>query len=91
MKELGDLGMGGTTFKVDIASDYSADSVGATGGDRVEFLISPNVGEPLKPLAKIISGGEMSRFMLALKNIVAGIDRIGSRASTASALWCSTR
>ena len=78
MKELGDLGMGGTTFKVDIASDYSADSVGATGGDRVEFLISPNVGEPLKPLAKIISGGEMSRFMLALKNIVAGIDRIGT-------------
>ena len=78
MKELGDLGMGGTTFKVDIASDYSADSVGTTGGDRVEFLISPNVGEPLKPLAKIISGGEMSRFMLALKNIVAGIDRIGT-------------
>ena len=43
---------------------------GETGGDKVEFLISPNVGEPLKPLARIISGGEMSRFMLALKNIV---------------------
>lgn len=76
--ELKDLGMGGTTFKVDIASDYTPDSIGADGGDRVEFLISPNVGEPLKPLAKIISGGEMSRFMLALKNIVARIDSIGT-------------
>lgn len=77
-RELVDLGMGGTTFKVDIISDYAPESVGATGGDKVEFLISPNVGEPLKPLAKIISGGEMSRFMLALKNIVAGIDGIGT-------------
>ena len=77
-RELVDLGMGGTTFKVDIRSDYAPESVGPTGGDKVEFLISPNVGEPLKPLAKIISGGEMSRFMLALKNIVAGIDGIGT-------------
>lgn len=77
-RELVDLGMGGTTFKVDIISDYAPESVGPTGGDKVEFLISPNVGEPLKPLAKIISGGEMSRFMLALKNIVAGIDGIGT-------------
>lgn len=77
-RELVDLGMGGTTFKVDIISDYAPESIGPTGGDKVEFLISPNVGEPLKPLAKIISGGEMSRFMLALKNIVAGIDGIGT-------------
>ena len=77
-KELADLGMSGTTFKVDVASDYAPDEVGETGGDKVEFLISPNVGEPLKPLARIISGGEMSRFMLALKNIVAGIDMIGT-------------
>ena len=46
-KELADLGMSGTTFKVKIDSDYSPDAVGETGGDRVEFLISPNVGEPL--------------------------------------------
>lgn len=78
MRELGDLGMGGTTFKVEIESDYAPDNIGETGGDEVEFLISPNVGEPLKPLAKIISGGEMSRFMLALKNIVAGLDGIGT-------------
>lgn len=78
VKELADLGMGGSTFKVDIVSADSVDDISANGADSVEFLISPNVGEPLKPLAKIISGGEMSRFMLALKNIVAGIDGIGT-------------
>ncbi|MCI7583242.1 MAG: DNA repair protein RecN, partial [Christensenellaceae bacterium] len=46
------------------------------GFDSVEFLISPNKGEPLKPLQKIASGGEMSRFMLALKNITARLDGI---------------
>lgn len=77
-KELGDLGMGGSTFSIRIDSTDDADKIGANGGDNVEFLISPNVGEPLKPLAKIISGGEMSRFMLALKNILAGVDGIGT-------------
>lgn len=75
-RELKDLGMGGSTFKVSIESVQEADAINANGADNVEFLISPNTGEPLKPLAKIISGGEMSRFMLALKNIVAGIDGI---------------
>lgn len=78
VKELKDLGMGGSTFKVDIQTTDNVDDMCAKGADTVEFLISPNVGEPLKPLAKIISGGEMSRFMLALKNIVAGIDGIGT-------------
>lgn len=78
MRELKDLGMAGTTFEVKTVSDFDADSIGENGGDSVEFLISPNVGEPLKPLAKIISGGEMSRFMLAMKNIVAGVDNIGT-------------
>lgn len=45
-----------------------------TGIDRVEFLISPNPGEPLKPLAKVASGGETSRVMLALKNVLAVAD-----------------
>lgn len=76
--ELKDLGMNGSTFSVNIVSTDNVDEIGADGGDAVEFLISPNVGEPLKPLAKIISGGEMSRFMLALKNIVAGVDNIGT-------------
>ncbi len=75
-KELKDLGMGGSTFSVKIDSVSDVDDISSNGADNVEFLISPNQGEPLKPLAKIISGGEMSRFMLALKNIVAGIDDI---------------
>ena len=46
------------------------------GQDKVEFLISTNPGEPLKSLSKVISGGEMSRIMLAFKNILANIDEI---------------
>jgi DNA repair protein RecN (Recombination protein N) len=46
------------------------------GADRVEFLISPNVGEEVKPLAKIASGGELSRIMLAMKRILA---KVGGR------------
>jgi DNA repair protein RecN (Recombination protein N) len=45
-----------------------------TGIDRVQFLIAPNPGEPLKPLTKIASGGETSRLMLALKTILAAAD-----------------
>lgn len=48
------------------------------GWDKVEFLISPNIGEPLKPLSKIASGGEMSRVMLALKTVLADVDNIES-------------
>ena len=77
-KELCDLGMGGSTFKVEIDTTDDVDQIYAYGADSVEFIISPNVGEPLKPLAKIISGGEMSRFMLAFKNILAGVDDIGT-------------
>lgn len=50
----------------------------ANGMDRVEFLIAPNPGEGLKPLVKIASGGETSRLMLALKNVLAHEDRIPS-------------
>jgi DNA repair protein RecN (Recombination protein N) len=46
-----------------------------TGLDRVEFLVAPNVGEPLKPLVRIASGGETSRLMLALKTVLAQADR----------------
>jgi len=46
----------------------------ATGIDRIEFLVSPNPGEPLKPLAKIASGGETSRLMLALKAVLSRAD-----------------
>lgn len=78
--QLKDLGMSGTTFEVkfnDIPNfDEYKNSVSADGFDKVEFLLSANKGEPLKPLAKIISGGEMSRFMLAIKNITAHIEQI---------------
>ncbi len=49
---------------------------GTNGLDKIEFLISANAGEPLKPLAKIASGGEMSRIMLAIKTILAEVDKI---------------
>lgn len=48
----------------------------ASGYDRVEFMISPNAGEELKPLANIASGGEISRVMLAIKTVLAGADTI---------------
>jgi DNA repair protein RecN (Recombination protein N) len=48
----------------------------ASGLDRVAFLISPNIGEPLKPLARVASGGETSRLMLALKTALSRADRI---------------
>ncbi len=80
MRELAELGMKGTRFEVlfnDNVSlqDYSA-SPSSDGYDKVQFLMSANIGEPLKPLSKIISGGEMSRFMLAVKNITALAEKI---------------
>jgi len=50
--------------------------VDENGMDHVEFMISPNPGEPLRPLAKIASGGELSRVMLAIKAILAGTDQV---------------
>lgn len=52
------------------------DSIGADGNDIVEIFISTNKGEPLKPLVKIASGGEVSRIMLAIKNITGTYDQI---------------
>ncbi|MGB4473359.1 MAG: DNA repair protein RecN, partial [Limnochordia bacterium] len=71
-KHLADLNMEGTRFEVRITDQ----PLNETGIDAVEFMIAPNVGEELKPLAKIASGGEMSRVMLALKNCLVEIDRI---------------
>lgn len=48
------------------------------GQDEIEFLISPNAGEEPKPLAKIASGGELSRIMLAIRNVLAGLDEVGT-------------
>jgi DNA repair protein RecN (Recombination protein N) len=73
--ELGHLGMKKTKFAVTIAQEAGGDTLdghklGPRGADRVEFLISPNPGEEPKPLAKIASGGELSRIMLALKTLL---------------------
>ncbi len=69
-RELADLAMEKTRFQVSIQRAEP----GPTGADAVEFLISPNPGEPTKPLAKIASGGEMSRIMLALKTVTRKAD-----------------
>lgn len=66
-KELKELYMEKTVFEVRFVSNY--DSFTSDGSDKVEFYISTNPGEPLKPLSKIASGGELSRIMLALKSI----------------------
>lgn len=80
MKELTDLGMKGTQFVVKFNDEPSFEeyshSPSNDGFDKVEFLMSANIGEPLKPLSKVISGGEMSRFMLAVKNITALAEKI---------------
>ena len=82
--ELNELNMARARFGVDLAWSDQADGAyvdgrrvafDSTGLDRVEFLVSPNVGEPLKPLIRIASGGETSRLMLALKTVLAQADR----------------
>jgi len=71
--ELRELGMIHSTFKISIERKKEFSS---SGYDRVEFLIAPNQGEGIKPLAKIASGGEMSRIMLAIKVVLADADSI---------------
>jgi len=71
-KELGSLGMKKTVFEIHM----DPLPLSLKGVDGVEFLISPNVGEEVKPLAKIASGGELSRMMLAMKRILA---KVGGR------------
>lgn len=71
--ELKELGMKNTTFKVQISSkaeEFSREKVNNTGFDDVKFLFSANLGQAVKSLSKTISGGEMSRFMLAVKNVL---------------------
>ena len=63
--ELSELGFRNSRFEV----QFTASDFGPDGSDKVEFLISTNKGEAMKPLAKIASGGEISRIMLAFKKI----------------------
>jgi DNA repair protein RecN (Recombination protein N) len=81
VEELKQLGMPKVAFQVEI-KDRTNDSgkvlYCSTGKDRVEFLISPNLGEPFRKLAQIASGGELSRIMLAIKSVLAESDHINT-------------
>jgi len=86
--ELDDLKMASAQFGVDFQTkpdpngaplpDGTRIAFDHNGFDRVEFLVAPNPGEGLKPLAKIASGGETSRLMLGLKNVLANADEVPS-------------
>jgi DNA repair protein RecN (Recombination protein N) len=88
MKELADLGMSGTVFKVslqreinpqgEIEADNKRYMLYPHGLDRIEFLLSANAGEDLRQLRKVASGGEMSRIMLAIKNVILSADIVDS-------------
>lgn len=71
--ELRELNMEDVEFEISFSrkDDFSYDGI-----DNIEFLIATNLGEDLKPLAKVVSGGEMSRIMLAFKSVFADYDRI---------------
>ena len=80
-KIISELGMKGTKFTVSITEKESSDIIqkcGPYGMDNIEFLISANEGSSLRPLAKIASGGEISRLMLALKTILASTDDVNT-------------
>ena len=77
-KELTDLDMPKVRFEVQIEPKDTETGMDATGMDQVRFLMSANVGEALKPINKIASGGELSRIMLALKNVLAESDDVST-------------
>ncbi|MCK5197077.1 MAG: DNA repair protein RecN, partial [Spirochaetales bacterium] len=73
------MGMPKAMFKVDVSNrenNNGKPSCGPNGLDKVEFLISPNEGEPMKPLKNIASGGELSRVMLGIKSVLAESDSV---------------
>ncbi len=73
--QLNDMGMQSAKLEAEF-TELSVDQLSETGIDAVEFLLSANRGEPLKPLTKVASGGEMSRIMLAMKAALSDADRI---------------
>lgn len=75
-KELDALKMSSVQFVVHVAQSDHDDVYGPDGIDRVEFLLAANAGEPLKPMSRVASGGEISRLMLALKSVLAQIDHV---------------
>ena len=77
-EELRQLDMPKVRFETEFAPSAGADGMDETGMDQVQFLMSANLGEALKPIQKVASGGELARIMLALKNVLAEDDGIGS-------------
>ena len=75
-KELNALKMGSVRFLVQVMPSGPDEIYGPDGADRVEFLLSANAGEPLKPMSRVASGGELSRVMLALKSVLVDIDHV---------------
>ncbi len=81
VKELAELSMPDTKFSINMTTEPGDDTIDGfkanlKGIDKIDYLISPNIGEELRPLSKVASGGELSRIMLALKGILSGGDRI---------------
>ncbi len=74
LSELRDLNMGKVQFEI----QFMEKSLERDGQDQVQFLMSANAGEALRPIQKIASGGELARIMLALKNVLAENDRVGT-------------
>lgn len=74
-QELAALKMSTMEVQVNIEMANGDNRIGLTGMDRVEMLLAPNPGEPLMPLGRIASGGELSRIMLALKTVFAENDQ----------------
>ena len=74
--ELRQLDMSKVHFQVQFAPKTGQDGMDATGMDEVRFLMSANLGEELRPIQKIASGGELARIMLALKNVLAENDQV---------------
>jgi DNA repair protein RecN (Recombination protein N) len=76
---LKDLAFGTPAFRIEVLQEKDSAGkyiISSHGMDRIEFMFSANPGEPVKPLSKIISGGELSRVMLALKSILAAADNL---------------
>ncbi len=76
--ELEQLDMPKVRFSVQLSPKDCLDGMDASGMDQVRFLMSANVGEDLKPIAKIASGGELARIMLAMKSVLAESDEVGA-------------
>ena len=90
VERLDELAMAQTRFEVRFGDDPMPESAwSARGTDQAEFFLSPNPGEELRPLARIVSGGELSRVMLALKTLIAtrrfGFTEAADRPPSASA------